>query len=51
MPCQGLPYQGRWQCVSIAGEVGQRITYFFVSDFISPPSAMIFWINGGKGSA
>ena len=22
-----------------------------VSDFIKPPSAMIFWINGGKGSA
>ena len=25
--------------------------YFFVSDFIRPPSAMIFWMNGGKGSA
>ena len=25
--------------------------YFFVSDFIKPPSAMIFWMKGGKGSA
>ena len=27
------------------------LLYFFVSDFIRPPSAMIFWMNGGKGSA
>ena len=29
----------------------QQKLYFFVSDFISPPSAMIFWMKGGKGSA
>ena len=29
----------------------QQKLYFFVSDFIKPPSAMIFWMNGGKGSA
>ena len=29
----------------------QQKLYFFVSDFIKPPSAMIFWMKGGKGSA
>ena len=29
----------------------QQKPYFFVSDFIKPPSAMIFWMKGGKGSA
>ena len=29
----------------------QQKLYFFVSDFIRPPSAMIFWMKGGKGSA
>ena len=29
----------------------QQKLHFFVSDFIKPPSAMIFWMKGGKGSA